>query len=148
MLLFPNITWAMTEDNDQIIVFAQYNTPIEANIIKAKLDAYDVPCFLSEENMANLYPGNPILSIGVKLHLFAKDEEQARLILADQTYLTLDTDATVKCIRCHSHRIERDFPREFDQKFSWSLSVLFFGVFFPEKKIYRCQDCEFEFKKT
>lgn len=136
------------EDLDQIIVFAQYNTAIEANIVKGKLDSYDVACFLSEENMANLYPGNPILAFSVKLHIFAKDKERAQQILDDQTYLSVDTEATLKCLRCHSPRIERDFPREFDQKFSSSLSVLFFGVFFPEKKIYRCQDCEFEFKKT
>jgi hypothetical protein len=136
------------EDLDQIIVFAEFNSSIEANIVKGKLDAYDVACFLSEENMANLYPGNPILSFRVKLHLFEKDKERAQQILEDQTYLSVDNEATVKCLRCQSPRIERDFPREYDQKFSWSLSVLFFGVFFPEKKIYRCKDCEFEFKKT
>lgn len=136
------------EEHDEIIVFAQYDTAIEANIVKGKLDAYDVACFLIDENTNNLYPGNPILAFRVKLHIFAKDKERAQQILDDQTYLSIDTESTVTCLRCNSPRIERDFPRQFDQKFSSSLSVLFFGVFFPEKKIYRCQDCEFEFKKT
>lgn len=136
------------EDHDEIIVFAQYDTAIEANIVKGKLDAYDVACFLIDENTNNLYPGNPILAFSVKLHLFAKDKERAQQILEDQVYLTVDTETTLKCLRCQSPRIKRDFPREFDRKFSSSLRVLFFGVFFPEKKIYRCQDCEFEFKKT
>ncbi len=136
------------EEHDDIIVYAQFDTAIEANIVKGKLDAYDVACFLSEENMANLYPGNSILSFRVKLHLFAKDQERAKQILDDQTFLTLDSESTIKCLRCHSPRIERDFPRAFDQSVSSSLSVLFFGIFFPERKIYRCQDCEFEFKKT
>ncbi len=138
----------MKDDRDQIIIFAQFDTAIDANIVKGKLDAYDVPCFLSEENMANLYPGNPILSFRVKLHLFAKDKDRAQKILDDQTFLSLDSETTLKCLRCQSPRIERDFPRAFDQNISSSLSVLFFGIFFPEKKVFRCLDCEFEFKKN
>ena len=46
----------MTE-RDDIIVFRKFETSIDANIVKSKLDAYGIPCFLTEENMANLYPG-------------------------------------------------------------------------------------------
>jgi hypothetical protein len=50
----------MMQDRDDIIVFQGFDNVIEANITKSKLDAYGVPCFLTEENMASLYPGPAI----------------------------------------------------------------------------------------
>ena len=40
-----------------IVVLMNFRESISANIVKNKLDAYGVPCFLTEENLSNLYPG-------------------------------------------------------------------------------------------
>ena|SRR5436190_12810940 len=128
------------QDHDEIIVFQQFNSAIDASIIKTKLDAYGIPCFLTEENMSNLYPGQPFLAFNVRLHLFAGGEELARQVLADGNF-TIDNESTVKCPRCKSLRIERDFPK----KLADSLSFLIFGVFFPHKKVYCCLNCDYEF---
>jgi hypothetical protein len=79
------------EDQDDIIVFKRFENAIEANIIKTKLDAYGVPCFLTEENLANLYPTQNILAIGVRLHLFAKDVEWAKSVLVENN-LSIDDE--------------------------------------------------------
>lgn len=71
------------EKEDKIIVYAHYNSPFDANIAKTKLDAYGIPCFLSDENLAGL----GILmhqSIGrVRLHVFEADKERAAEILKE-----------------------------------------------------------------
>jgi hypothetical protein len=36
------------QEHDDIIVFQKLDNAIEANIVKSKLDAYGIPCFLTE----------------------------------------------------------------------------------------------------
>ncbi|HEX6222968.1 MAG TPA: DUF2007 domain-containing protein [Chryseolinea sp.] len=131
---------------DEIIVLRKFETSIEANIVKAKLDAYGIPCFLTEENMANLYPGaSSLMNFSVRLHLFAHDLEKARHILEEE-HLEIDDESVTKCPQCRSRNVERDFPKKFSLTFGSALSVLFFGIFFPHKKVFRCLDCDYEFK--
>jgi hypothetical protein len=73
------------EDSDKIIVFKRFQNAIEANIAKTKLDANGIPCFLSDENLANLYPTQNLLAIGVRLHLFEKDVSLAEEILKEDS---------------------------------------------------------------
>ncbi|HMG90824.1 MAG TPA: DUF2007 domain-containing protein [Chryseolinea sp.] len=133
----------MMQDRDDIIVFKRFDNVIEANIAKSKLDAYGVPCFLTEENMANLYPGaSNMMNSNVRMHIFSHDAERARQVMAENT---LTVDDTLQCPNCRSKNIERDFPKKLTVSFLSSLRYLFFGIFFPDKKVYRCTDCETEF---
>jgi hypothetical protein len=132
------------EEQSNIVVFREFDTAIEANIQKTKLDAYGIPCFLTEENLANLYPGQQFIPFQVRLHLFEKDVEQAKAILSEQNF-AIDDETTPKCPRCRSTHMERDFPRKLSEEFLSSLNVIFFGIFFPKKKINRCLDCDLEF---
>jgi hypothetical protein len=71
------------EDQDEIIVFRRFENSFMANVAKTKLDAYGVPCFLTDENLANLYPFQNFLAMGVRLHLFAKDVDWAKSVLTE-----------------------------------------------------------------
>jgi hypothetical protein len=133
------------EESGNIIVFQEFDNAIAANLSKTKLDAYGVPCFLTEENLANLYPGNQFISISVRLHLFEGDAERAREILNTPSLLK-NEESDVHCPSCKSMHLERDFPSQFYKKASTTLGVLFFGIFIPQKKIYRCLDCLQEFE--
>ena len=74
----------MDESEDKIIVFESYDTVMAANLVKTKLDAYGIPCFLSDENFVGLYPIRNELFPGVRLHIFEKDKERVNEILGDQ----------------------------------------------------------------
>jgi hypothetical protein len=128
------------EEQGEIIVFRHYDNPINANIAKTKLDAYGIPCFLTEENMSNLYPGQHLLAFKIRLHLFAGDEERARQVLIENDLVT-DSDTASRCPKCNSHRTTRDFPKDSGD----NLALIFFGVLFPHKKVNRCLDCDYEF---
>ena len=133
------------DERGEIIVFRKFETSIEAYIVKSKLDAYDIPCFLTEENMANLYPGaSSLMNFNVRLHLFAHDAERARNI-TEENHLVLDDESTTKCPKCKSRKVERDFPKKLSLTLPSALNLLFFGVFFPHKKVFRCLECEYEF---
>ena len=73
----------MPEYQDEIIILKQFENATEANIAKSKLDAYGIPCFLSGENFAGLYPLQTFRGIGISLHVFGKDAESARQILKE-----------------------------------------------------------------
>jgi hypothetical protein len=130
----------MKENPDDIIVFQQFDNAIDANIAKTKLDAYGIPCFLTEENMANLYPGQSFFAFKIRLHLFSTDSGRASQILLQQN-LSIDNDQSAKCPKCESSKITREFPKKLADR----LSFILFGVFFPHKKVNHCLDCDFEF---
>lgn len=68
-------------DAEKIVVYAVYDSVIDANIIKTKLDAYGIPCFLTDENISSLYPlpGNSFS--GARLHVFERDVPQIMELL-------------------------------------------------------------------
>ncbi len=135
----------MMQDRDDIVVLQRFDNVIEANIAKSKLDAYGVPCFLTEENMASLYPGaSNMMNSNVRMHIFRHDLERARQVMGEHA-LTIDDDTILKCPKCGSKNIERDFPKKLTESFLSSLRYLFFGIFSPDKKVYHCMDCDTEF---
>jgi len=129
----------MVEKKNDIIVFQYFDNAIDANIAKTKLDAYGIPCFLTEENMANLYPGQSLYAFKIRLHLFESDREQAQHILGD--VLSVEEEGSIVCPKCHSDRVTRGFPK----KDADTLKYLFFGVLFPHRKVNQCLNCGNEF---
>lgn len=129
----------MTEKEDDIIVLRHFDSAIDANIAKTKLDAYGIPCFLTEENMASLYPGQSFFAFSVRLHIFSSDQERARQVLQSES-LSVAGNA-LSCPRCHSTQISRSFPKEKADK----LPYLLFGIFMPDRKVNVCSHCGLEF---
>ena len=131
----------MVENPEEIVVFQHFDNAIDANIAKTKLDAYGVPCFLTEENMANLYPGQSLFAFKIRLHLFAADRERASQVLMGQDLSIHQGEVSGNCPKCQSAKVTRDFPK----KEADNLKFIFFGVFFPHKKVSQCLNCGFEF---
>lgn len=69
---------------DKIIEFSRFENLIEANLAKTKLDAYGIPCFLSDEHFGSLYPISNDLMPGVRLHIFEQDRLRVVEILSEQ----------------------------------------------------------------
>lgn len=71
----------MMEQDSKIVVFKAFDTAIEANLAKTKLDAYGIPCFLTDENFINIYPIRNEFFPGVRLHIFENDKPRVHEIL-------------------------------------------------------------------
>lgn len=71
-------------ESEKIIIYHAFDNGIEANIAKTKLDAYGIPCFLTDENFTGLYPLKNDLFPGVRLHIFEQDAEAVKTILEEE----------------------------------------------------------------
>lgn len=131
------------EENDQIIVFKKYDSSIDANLAKTKLDAYGIPCFLTEENLTNLYPLQNLLLFGVRLHIFSNDFHTAEQVLNETVHMAED-DLT--CPVCRSKNIKFEYSQKLTVNLGRMLMAFLAVILIPTKKIYRCQDCQREFE--
>jgi hypothetical protein len=73
----------MTNDEKKIITFQNYYDPMLAQIIRAKLEANGISCFLSDENMTAFNPLFDTSGGGIKLNIFEEDLEKCRAIVAE-----------------------------------------------------------------
>ena len=124
----------MIEPDEKIIVFNAFDTVVEANLAKTKLDAYGVPCFLTEENLTSLYPVRMGIFPGVRLHIFEKDIDQVRSILGNQP-----EESFIKCPDCNAIILDKNHT-------AWSKimasGMLLIGMIFPAaRNQYHCYNC-------
>jgi DNA-directed RNA polymerase subunit RPC12/RpoP len=129
------------EEKDEIIVFKRFENAIDANLAKTKLDAYGVPCFLTDEHLTNLYPLQNLILFGVRLHIFKQDQGMAEQVLSDVYH---NQDEVIVCPRCRSKKVEMEYTQKFSSRIL-RVIIGFFLFILPFPKVYRCQDCEHEF---
>ena len=71
----------MDKSEEKIVVYDSYETNIIANLVKTKLDAYGIPCFLSGEEFNSMFPIGNDLMHGTRLHIFERDRERVTQII-------------------------------------------------------------------
>lgn len=131
------------ESPEKIIILKHFDTAIEANLAKTKLDAYGIPCFLTDEVFNGLYPIRNEIFPGVRLNIFEKDHSEALRILEEEDTSASVTDV-VQCPRCKSEKTERVVAKRI--RLLAILSLLTFGVLVPAKYINKCNNCGAEFE--
>src|SRR5258708_2962128 len=124
------------EPEEKIIVFRAYDTAMQANLAKTKLDAYGIPCFLTDENLTNLYPIRNAIFPGVRLYIFEKDTNEVKTILEENQFY----EGFIKCPRCGSHDYEPYLSS------LGRLSFMLIGILsmiFPMRphSEYQCKNC-------
>lgn len=144
--------------NDKTVVYSTYYNPMEANIIKAKLEDSGFACFLVDENVATLNPLYNQAIGGVKLIVFERDIEAINALLAEGNSLAfespdeitdeeeLEKDKTV-CEKCGSTNV--GYGMATDKKYSiWATILAFLTLTTPIKanKCNHCYDCGYEFE--
>jgi len=144
--------------NDRTVVYSTYYNPIEANIIKARLEDSGFSCFLADENVSTIQPLYNQAIGGVKLIVFERDVEAIDTLLAEDNSLALETsDDTVPdeelteeqivCEKCGSKNV--GYGMATDKKYSVWASILAFLTFttpIKANKCYHCYDCGHEFE--
>lgn len=125
------------DPEEKIIVFRAYDTVVEANLAKTKLDAYGIPCFLTGENFVGLYPIRNEVFPGVRLHIFERDSGLVKETLAE-------IPSERSCPYCNSKNIEREVTNE--NKPHRIITALTSGILFPDRMVFKCQDCLREFE--
>jgi hypothetical protein len=75
-------------ENENIVTLEAYYDPMLAEIIRGRLEANGIPCFIADGNTLTANPFYNQALGGVKIKVFERDIEKCREILAD----TGDTD--------------------------------------------------------
>ena len=140
--------------SDKIIVYSTFYNPIEASIIKAKLEDAGIPCFLTDENVATINPLFNQAIGGVKLNVFEKDIVRINALLAEENFYqsfdentSTSTENTLACEECGSKNVS--FGQSTKNRFSWWVAIvsLLLAVYpFKVNKCFHCYDCGHEFK--
>jgi hypothetical protein len=112
----------MGDFQEKIVVFKAYDTVMQANLAKTKLDAYGIPCFLTDENFVGLYPIRNEVFPGVRLHIFEIDFDLV-------TETLVETSLERSCPYCQSTNIEREVTEE--NKPMRIITALTSGILFP-----------------
>jgi len=73
------------QKDDEIVTFRTYYNLMEAEIIRTKLEANDIPSFIVDESLGILYPVYNQGGGGIKLKVFARDVERSNEIINDTT---------------------------------------------------------------
>jgi hypothetical protein len=141
----------MKPTEDKIITFESYYDPMLAHIIRSRLEANGISCFIADENIVM---GNPIYNQavgGVKLKIFEKDIERCREILASEGDLhesdhfeTDDENNTyVVCPNCASTNVS-NITENKDNGFLDTMMNL--ANPFHAQKNWHCHNCQQDFE--
>lgn len=133
---------------DLTVTVATFRSPVEANIIKAKLESEGIPVILFDEYTVGMMP---IHAFGdIKLRVHKRDKEKAEQVLAKEAPSLVDDFVIqhenehlpeVKCPNCLSTNVFEQTPSN-----NFLLRFLFLG--FPFSTRYGCFECGYRWKKT
>ncbi|MBB5637069.1 hypothetical protein HDF26_004298 [Pedobacter cryoconitis] len=142
---------------DKIILYKSFYNPIEANIIRARLEDSGIPCFLVDENISTIQPLYNQAVGGVKLMVFEKDTLKIDSLLAENNDLVDNedqfftdkpvNDVKKKCEKCGSENVA--FGQATKGRFSWWVTVISIMLLvypFKVNKCFHCYDCGNEFQ--
>lgn len=133
----------------EIVSIKVFDNPMEAHILKSRLESEGIPCFLQDENIVSLNPLYNYAVGGIKLNIRACDVQQVQDILQEiENYPhTNEEEEIIKCPQCASTALYTNFKSMKSAKGLFSAAIAFImGVFPPYyKSVYKCKDCGTEF---
>jgi hypothetical protein len=128
----------------KIVKLQTFQNPIEANIVKCRLESEGIECFLTNENISRLLPNFSFMfDAGIQLMINENDYEKASEILE----LNKIQNREVTCPHCFSENVKFGLGKHKLKKiFAIFISLLTFTPFNNIGYIYYCKDCKTEFK--
>ena len=134
----------------ELITIKRFDNLIEAQMMKSKLESENITCFLFDQNMVGLNPLFNVTLGGIKLKVNKTEKEKATKIIEEilQASLVDDKSEVVKCPHCGSEDVYSDFKSMKGVKGILSAIVSFLFLVFPiyYKTVYKCKNCDKEFK--
>ncbi|MCY4781240.1 DUF2007 domain-containing protein [Sphingobacterium sp. UT-1RO-CII-1] len=132
-----------------MVTLKVFDNPIDAHILKTKLESEGIHSYLFDENIVGI---NPLLNIavgGIKLKVSSDDLEKALQLLAqsDLALLEDNKNKTIVCPHCNSNQIDNTYnkPKGIRSILSTLFSLFTFTYPLYINKSYRCKNCNTAF---
>lgn len=125
---------------DKIVTLSAYYDLMEAEIVRGRLEANGIACFIADDNIIASNPFYNQAVGGVKIKVFEHDVESCRKILAEESILT-EEDTHITCPECQSTDI---FYGPAPIKRNWFylvVSALLGPNPYPVHRTWICRDC-------
>jgi hypothetical protein len=140
---------------DNIITLESYYDPMLAHIIRTRLEANGISCFVTDESGIGALPLYNQTVGGVKLKIFERDLEKCREILAvegdlhenDHFEIDDETNTYVMCPYCASTNV-RNINENTDEEQSLTFLNSFMNLVNPfyVQKNWHCFNCQSDFE--
>ncbi len=135
---------------DKIVTLEAFYDPMLAEIIRARLEANGIPCFIADNNIIGANPLYNQAMGGIKIKVFEHDLEKCREILSQPEELALtdeklDQSATT-CPYCNSTNVRYGAATHI--KTNWfHLVISFLLATYPlPRKAWHCFNCGKDFE--
>jgi len=141
--------------DDKIVTFESYYDPMLAHIIRTRLEANGIPCFIADENTIGAIPIYNQATGGIKLKVFERDIQRCHEVLAtegdlhDQDHHELDNenDTYVVCPYCASTNVSNiSVEKETGEWPNVLNSIINLVNPFSAPKNWYCNNCQQDFE--
>lgn len=138
--------------DDKIVTFESYYDPMLAEIVRARLEANGISCFIADQNMIGANPLYNQAIGGVKIKVFERDIEKCREILSQTDELVIEDELSAEgettCPYCNSNNVK--YGPATERKVSWLVALLSFlslGAYpFAARNSWHCFNCQRDFE--
>lgn len=128
-----------------MVTIKTFDNPIDAHMLRTKLESEGIPCYLADEHIVGI---NPMLNLavgGIKLNVAEEDVAAAISIISESQEKPISDQegAIISCPICQSTHILNNINHQkgFASLLATALSL--FSMTYPiyTKKSYLCKDC-------
>lgn len=136
----------------KLITVRIFDNPIEAHLLRTRIESEGIYCFLFDENIVGLNPLYNVTVGGIKLKISEDDIDRVEAILLEieKRPVTDDNNVEITCPNCNSKEIISGFKSMKGIKGILAVIIAFLFMVFPIffDTVYRCKNCGTEFKKN
>ncbi|MFD2147236.1 putative signal transducing protein [Mucilaginibacter antarcticus] len=131
---------------DKIVTLDAYYSLMEAEIIRGRLEANDISCFIADDNILASNPAYNQMIGGFKVKVFEHDIDACRKVLAEEV-IVQDGGELWACPDCASTNVFYG-PAPLIRNWFYIVVALFTGGTYPPyfNRTWICKDCGANFK--
>ncbi len=132
--------------DDKIVTLTTYYDAMEAEIIRGRLEANGIDCFIADGFIIGANPLYNQAVGGIKIKIFERDMEECLAILAEDVEVDPDVEETA-CPNCGSTNVFYG-PAPISKNWMFLIpSILLFPIYplFLEKS-WHCKNCDARFE--
>lgn len=134
----------------KLITARIFDNPIDAHLLETKLESEGVECYLFDEHSVTIDSAANIAYGGIKLKVLESNTEKVKLLLEkiEGTPYSKKSKEIIKCPKCNSENLYSGYKSKEGLRGTVAAIFSFLSLTVPIyfNRVYKCKDCQNEFK--